>query len=189
MAPCAVWHSVRRASLPLIVCCGSRRELRLRLTLSGNEQDFAGGLAGFEVAVGLGGFGEWVVVFEAELEGAVGDPAEDVAGALLEVGAGGDVVLQGGAGDEERAHGGELDEVEGRDGAAGSAVEGEQAAGAEAGEAAIEGGLADGVVDDRDALPPVSSRTLGRSLPGCRGWFRRRRRRGRARLSLRWRRW
>ena len=59
---------------------------------SRDEEEFAGGSAGFEVAVGLGGFGERVGVRDTELERAVGDPAKDVAGALLEVGAGADVV-------------------------------------------------------------------------------------------------
>ena len=83
---------------------------------SGDEEEFAGGLAGFEVAVGVGGVGEGVDVFEAEFEGAVGYGVEDVFGAGFEVGAGGDVVLEGGTGDVERAHGGEADEVEGWDG-------------------------------------------------------------------------
>ena len=117
----------------------------------GDEEEFAGGFAGFEVAVGVGGVGEWVDVFEAELEGAAGYAVEDVFGAGFEVGGGGDVVLHGGAGDVERAHGGEADEVEGWDGSAGSAEEDHEAAGAEALEGLLEGGFADGVVDDGKA--------------------------------------
>ena len=52
-----------------------------------DEEEFAGGLAGFEVAVGVGGVGERVDVFEAELEGAVGYAVEDVFGAGFEFGA------------------------------------------------------------------------------------------------------
>ena len=36
---------------------------------SGDEEEFAGGFAGFEVAVGVGGVGEWVDVLEGEFEG------------------------------------------------------------------------------------------------------------------------
>src|SRR4051812_2493413 len=46
----------------------------------GDEEEFAGGFAGFEVAMGLGGVGERVDVFEAEFEGAVGYCIEDVFG-------------------------------------------------------------------------------------------------------------
>ena len=70
----------------------------------------------------------------------------------FEVFAGGDVVLERGAGDVERAEGGEPDEVEGRDGAAGAAEEDEGSAGAEDFEGLVEGGFADGVVDDVEAL-------------------------------------
>ena len=38
----------------------------------GDEQEFAGGLTGFEVAVGVGGVGEGIDVFDAEFEGVVG---------------------------------------------------------------------------------------------------------------------
>ncbi len=69
----------------------------------------------------------------------------------FEIGAGSDVVLEGGAGDVEGAHGGEADEIEGRNGSAGSAEEDEEAAGAEALEGVLEGGFADGVVDDGEA--------------------------------------
>ena len=47
------------------------------------QKQLAGGFAGFEVVVGPGGFCERVGVFEAELERAVGDPAENVAGAVF----------------------------------------------------------------------------------------------------------
>ncbi len=118
---------------------------------SGDEEEFAGGLAGFEVAVGVGGVGERVNVLEAELEGAVGYALEDVFGAGLEIGRRRDVVLHGGAGDVEGAHGGEADEVEGWDGSAGSAEEDHEAARAEALEGLLEGGFADGIVDDGKA--------------------------------------
>ena len=102
--------------------------------------------------MGLGGVGEAVGLVDAELESALGDAVEDFGGAGFEVRAGGDVVLEGGAGDVERAHGREADEVEGRDGAGGCAEEDEGAAGLERGEGGFKGGLADGVVDDGDAL-------------------------------------
>jgi len=102
--------------------------------------------------VGLCGVGEGVDVLDAELEGAVGDCVEDSFGAGFEFGAGGDVVPECGASDEEGAHGGEADEVEGRYGSAGSAKESEEASGAKALERLLEGGFADGVVDDWKAL-------------------------------------
>ena len=101
--------------------------------------------------MGVGGVGEGVDMFEAELEGSVGYAVEDVFDAGLEIGRRGDVVLHGGAGDVERAHGGETDEVEGRDGTAGTAEENHEAARAEALEGLLEGGFADGVVDDGQA--------------------------------------
>jgi hypothetical protein len=119
---------------------------------SGNKEEFAGGAAGLEVALRLCCVREWVDVLDAELEGAVGDCVEDSFGAGFEFGAGGDVVLERGAGDEEGAHGGEADEIEGRDGSAGSAEECEEAAGAQALERLLEGGLANGVVYDCEAL-------------------------------------
>ncbi len=45
---------------------------------SGDEEEFAGGFTGLEVAVGLSGFCEGIGVFEAKFEGAVGDSVEDV---------------------------------------------------------------------------------------------------------------
>ena len=102
--------------------------------------------------MGLGGRAEGVGVGDAELEGAVGHPGEDVAGALFEVFAGGDVVLERGPRDVEGAHGGEADEVEGRNGAGGSAEEDKGAAGAEAAQGGFKGGFTYGVVDDRDAV-------------------------------------
>ncbi len=44
----------------------------------------------------LGGVGEWIDVFDAELQGAVGYSIEDVFGAGFEVSAGSDVVFEGG---------------------------------------------------------------------------------------------
>ena len=102
--------------------------------------------------MGVGGAVEGVGVFEAEFEGAGGDGVEDVGGAGEEVGAGGDVVLEGGSGDEEGAELREADEVEGRDGAGGTTEEGEKSAGLETEEGLVEGGLADGVVDDGEAF-------------------------------------
>src|ERR1700738_2389915 len=117
----------------------------------GDEEEFAGGLAGFEVAVGVAGIGERIDVFEAEFEGAVGYAVEDVFDTGLEVGGRGDVILHGWAGDVEGAHGGEADEVEAWDGAAGSAEEDHESAGAEALEGLLGGGFAYGVVDDGEA--------------------------------------
>jgi hypothetical protein len=48
---------------------------------SGDEEEFAGGFAGFEVTVGVSGVGEGVDVFHAEFEGAVCYAVEDVFGA------------------------------------------------------------------------------------------------------------
>jgi hypothetical protein len=120
--------------------------------LSWNEEELAGGEAGFEVAVGVRGIGERVGVLETELERAVGDGVEDGVGAEFEFFAGGDVVVELGAGDEERAEAGELDEVEGRDCTAGGAEEDEGSARAKDFEGLVEGGFADGVVDGVEAL-------------------------------------
>jgi hypothetical protein len=118
----------------------------------GNEQEFSGGLARFKIAVGLCGVCEGVGVGHTDVKSAIGDPAEDVAGSLLEISAEMDVVLESGAGNVEGAHGGEADEIEGRDGAGGSAEEDERAAGAKTLERLLNGGLADGVVDDGEAF-------------------------------------
>ncbi len=101
--------------------------------------------------MGVGGVGERVDVFVAQFEGAVGYAVEDVSGARDEVGAGGDVVLHGGTSDVEGAHGGEANEVEGWDGSAGSAEENHEAAWTQTLERLLEGGFADGVVDDGKA--------------------------------------
>ena len=68
-----------------------------------DEEQLAGGLAAFEVAVCVRGVGERVDVLDAQLERAVGHGVEDGVGAGLEVFAGCDVVLERGAGDVERA--------------------------------------------------------------------------------------
>src|SRR5262249_41866512 len=119
---------------------------------AGDEQDFAVGLTGFEVAVGLTGPVEREGDVYAHLKLAVGDPAEEVSGAPEQLVAAGDVVTERGAGQEERASGAEHLGIERRDGSAGLAEEHEVAAGVEAVEAAIEGGPADRVVDDVDAF-------------------------------------
>jgi hypothetical protein len=68
-------------------------------------------------------------VFKTEFEGVIGDGIEDCAGAEFKFFAGGDVISEGGTGDKERAEGGELDEIEGRDGTAGAAEEDQGSAG------------------------------------------------------------
>jgi len=116
-----------------------------------DEQEFSGGDAGFEVAVGVGCVGERVGVLEAELEIAVGDGIEDCGGAEFEIFAGGDVVLERGPCDVERAEGGEPDEIEGRHRAAGAAEEDEHSARTEDFERLVEGGFSHRIVDGVEA--------------------------------------
>src|ERR1700733_10668449 len=82
-------------------------------SFSWDEEKLAGGLAGLQIAVGVGGIDERIAVFKAELESAVGYCVEHIGGTGFEVGPGGDVVLQRRTSDVERAHGGEADGVEG----------------------------------------------------------------------------
>jgi len=67
--------------------------------LSGDEEEFAGGFSGLEVAVRVSGIGERVDVFDAEFESTVDDSVEDVFSAGLEVGWSCDVVLHRGTSD------------------------------------------------------------------------------------------
>jgi hypothetical protein len=117
------------------------------------EEELAGGAAGFEVGVCLSCLVKRIDVLGAKLELAAGGPSEDFTGAPLELGAGGNVMPQGGTSDEQRSFAAELDEVEGRDCAAGAAEESQKAAGAKTVEAFIKGGLAYRVVDYVDSLP------------------------------------
>ena len=103
----------------------------LRSTSLWSQEEFAGSATGFKVAVRVGSVSERVGVFEAELKSAVGDSAEDGSSAKLEVFTGGDVVPECRPGDIERAEGRESNEVEGRDGSAGTAKEDESSARAE----------------------------------------------------------
>jgi hypothetical protein len=70
-------------------------------TPSGNKEKLAGGLTAFEILMSVYGVDKRVDVLDTELEGSVGDGIEDIGGAMDELVATGDVVLQRGAGDIE----------------------------------------------------------------------------------------
>lgn len=74
-------------------------------------------------------------MLRAQLEFSFVCPAQDFTRAPIQLRPRGYVVPQGGARDKERALAAELNQVEGRDGAAGGAEEGHEAARAEAVEA------------------------------------------------------
>src|ERR1017187_3650981 len=78
------------------------------------EHELAGGLAAFQIAVSLGGVGQRIGAADAQAQFAGGNPAEHVAGAPEQFGAGQQVVWQAGPGKEERALGVEYGGIEGR---------------------------------------------------------------------------
>src|SRR5277367_204563 len=90
-------------------------------------------------------------MLHADLERACIDGGEDGLRTGDEVFAGEDVMLQRGTRDEERALGGQLDEIEGWDCSAGTSEENHRAAQTEDVQRLLEGGLADGIIDDVDA--------------------------------------
>ena len=91
-------------------------------------------------------------MLSAQLEVAFGCPAKHIAGALFEFCARGDVVPDRGPGNEQRTFAAELNEIEGRNRAAGSAEEHQHPARAQAVEALLKGRLAHRVVDHVNAL-------------------------------------
>jgi len=101
--------------------------------------------------VGLCCFGEGIVVLEAEFEVPSATQRRTVAGALLEVGTGGDVVLHGG---RVRKSEPEVESLMRSKGGTARWIHRRERASRAAGgrQAAIEGGLADGIVDDGDAF-------------------------------------
>src|SRR5207247_1007631 len=119
---------------------------------SRNEQHLARRLAALERAVRLRGVLERELEFHAQLQLALADPAEQLAGALLQLLARGDVVEQARAREEERALGVEDLRIDHADGAARLAVQRDHAADRAGVEAALPRVLANGVVDDVHAL-------------------------------------
>ena len=112
--------------------CGLDSEIREPgRVASGNQHQFAGGLAGGDIDLRLLRLSERIGVLHAHFEPACGDGIEDIGGARYEVLARERVELQGGTGDVERSLAGELDEVEGGDGSAGCSEERHEAAGAQ----------------------------------------------------------
>src|SRR5579864_1092091 len=67
------------------------------------EHKFAGGGAAFEIAMGMGGIGKRVDFVNPERKLFGGDPAEDIAGAPIQLVAGGDVVSEIGASEKQRS--------------------------------------------------------------------------------------
>src|SRR4051794_40628156 len=67
-----------------------------------DQQQLSGAAAGFEVLVRLPGLVERVAAADAHVERAVGDPIQDVTGALFELVSGRDVLREAGAGEVER---------------------------------------------------------------------------------------
>src|SRR3712207_5532 len=110
-------------------CLRSRGPRLASPPLLRDEDEFAGGLAAFEVAVGLGGVGERVGTPDADVEVALPDPGEEALGAPHEFLAGRCVVGEGRPGEEEAALLVEGLDVERRDGAARGAEEDHVAAG------------------------------------------------------------
>jgi hypothetical protein len=102
--------------------------------------------------VGVLGVGELVDVGDAKLQFAVFHHLKDRAGTIAQFLSGRDVMPERGPGDVERAFGRELDEIEGRNGAAGASKEDHVTARAEDVEAFFESGLTDAVVNDVNAL-------------------------------------
>src|SRR2546421_8019544 len=86
-----------------------------------NQQQLAGSLAAFQVAMRLRGLSQPVDVLDAQFQLAAGDPTEHVAGAPFQFVAGGGVVRQSRPGNKQRAFLRQLDQVEWRHGAAGAA--------------------------------------------------------------------
>ena len=100
--------------------------------------------------MGFGGVGQGEGMLNAKFERAGLHPAEDGIGALFQFGAVGGVVAEAGAGEELGAVA-EAARVNGGNGAAGLAVQGEAAARGEGCQAAVKGILADGVKDGVEA--------------------------------------
>src|ERR1035437_5138861 len=115
------------------------------------EEQFAGGLTGFQIAVRSGGIGQRIGAIDAQAELAGVDRAEDFTGAPEEFLARQQVMAEAGAGEEQGALAIENGRVEGRYGAAGLAEEGERATRAQRVEAFLKRGLTDGIVDHVDA--------------------------------------
>ena len=86
-----------------------------------HEQNLAGGLALFQVNLGLSGVGQRIGVLGAKFELAFCGPSEHVTGAPLELSARGDVVPKRGPGEEKRTLAVEQNGIEGRNRAAGCA--------------------------------------------------------------------
>src|SRR5207244_7692167 len=119
---------------------------------SWHEQDLPRGLAAFQRAMRLGGVLERELELRAQLQLAVADPAEQLARALRQLLARGDVGVEAGPRQVERPLGAEQARIEGADRSARLAVERQQAARGETVQALVERGLADGVVDDLQPL-------------------------------------
>src|ERR1700738_2101294 len=159
--------STNRRSLGAMEICISQHfvadglNYKLQATRSRLEQNLPGGLAALHVGVCLPGVVERVDMLHAHLETPVGHPGQNLVGAPLEFLARGHVVPEGWPGYEERALAAELDEIERRYRAAGAAEESQQAARPKAVEAAVETGLADGVIDHVHTLVAGESLHLG----------------------------
>src|SRR5579863_586677 len=126
-----------------------------------DQQHLAGRPAALEGAVGLGGVAEGEFGADPDLELAGGEPAEEIAGAGGQLLAGGDVVEKGGAGEEQRAVGGQAAGIDRRHRAARLAEQRHQAARRQAGESLVEGGTADAVVHHLQAVAAGGARDLG----------------------------
>src|SRR5262249_18485186 len=135
---------------------GSRWTSRSR-----DEQHLARRLPALERAVSFGGILQRVLQLHPETELAVSDPAEDFAGAALEIVTRGDVMVETGACEVKRALGVEHLRIDLADRPARLTVERHEAARGEAREALVPRRLADAVVDHLQALATSDALDLG----------------------------
>src|SRR5918998_653322 len=129
--------------------------------MSGDEDELARGLSGFQVPVGLGCILQGVGAADADVEVSLADPGEEALRAPQELLAGAGVLGQGGTRQEEAALLVQGLGVEGGDLPARPAEEDHVAARLQAVEGLVEGVLPDGVVDHVHALAAGDALRLG----------------------------
>src|SRR5262245_63028563 len=146
---------------------GRPRERRARRGASAppaplrDQQDLAGALPSLEGPMRFGSLGQRELVFDAELELAIADPAQHVARALQELRPRGDVMIEARARHEQRAPVVEHLEIERGHGPARGAEQGHEPARPEAGEPLVERRRADTVVHHVDAAAAGDAFDLG----------------------------
>src|SRR3954469_3869337 len=130
---------------------GATRRISTQGSLwAGYDEKLAGRAPALEILVRPGRLPEGVPAGDADAQGAVGQPAEYLVSALAQLVQAGDVVGQGGPGEEHRAGTGQPERFDRRYRAARRPVRHEVAAWAKALEGCVEGVGAHAVVADRD---------------------------------------